>query len=123
MSEKNTAEQLREALCYQRKNGYHGLDAAARAEMERFSKGYREFLTRGKTERACVAQMIKEAEQRGFHAFSRGEKLAPGDKIYACNRDKALILAVIGTEPLERGVHIAAAPFDEPCIHLKQYPL
>ncbi len=123
MSEKNTAEQLREALCYQRKNGYHALDAAARAEMERFSAGYREFLTRGKTERACVTQVIKEAEKRGFHAFTRGEKLAPGDKIYACNRGKAIILAVIGTEPLERGVHIAAAHIDAPCIHLKQNPL
>ena len=123
MSEKTAAERLREELSYQRKNGYHKIDAATREEIGAFSEGYKNFLTRGKTERACVALTIEEAKKHGFREFQRDSKLQPGDKIYVSNRGKAVIFAVIGTEPLENGVHIAAAHIDAPCIHLKQNPL
>lgn len=49
--------------------------------------------------------------------------LKAGDKIYYCNRGKAVILAVIGSEPLDRGVHLAAAHIDSPRLDLKQNPL
>ena len=39
------------------------------------------------------------------------------------NRGKAVILAVIGSEPIENGVNITAAHIDAPRIDLKQHPL
>lgn len=42
---------------------------------------------------------------------------------YYNNRCKAVILAVIGTEPIEKGVRIAAAHIDSPRLDLKQCPL
>ena len=49
--------------------------------------------------------------------------LKAGDKIYFNNRGKAIILAIIGTEPIEKGVHLAAAHIDSPRLDLKQLPL
>jgi aspartyl aminopeptidase len=50
-------------------------------------------------------------------------KLKAGDKVYYRNREKAIILAVIGKEDIAKGVHIAAAHIDSPRLDLKQHPL
>ena len=50
-------------------------------------------------------------------------KLKTGDKIFVNNRGKAVILAVIGKEPLENGAKICAAHIDSPRLDLKQCPL
>ena len=47
----------------------------------------------------------------------------PGDKIYYNNRDKAIALAVIGTESLAKGVNICAAHVDSPRMDVKPNPL
>ena len=41
-------------------------------------------------------------------------ELKPGDRIYQVNRDKAIMLAVMGRKGLEHGVNIGAAHIDSP---------
>jgi len=50
-------------------------------------------------------------------------ELKPGDRIYQVNRDKAIMLAVMGRKGLEHGVNIGAAHIDSPRLDLKQNPL
>ncbi|MEG2571279.1 MAG: aminopeptidase, partial [Clostridia bacterium] len=99
------------------------VDDAGKKLIFDFCDGYKTFLNYGKTERACVSQTIEAATARGFHEYHRGEALHAGDKIYANNRGKSIILAVIGAKTPEEGIHIAASHIDAPCIHLKQNPL
>ena len=47
----------------------------------------------------------------------------PGDKIYYNDRDKAIALAVVGTEPLSKGANICAAHVDSPRMDVKPNPL
>ncbi|WP_419550328.1 aminopeptidase, partial [Paratractidigestivibacter faecalis] len=49
--------------------------------------------------------------------------LKPGDKVYAVNRGKALMLVNMGTDPLEQGVNILGAHIDSPRLDVKQNPL
>ncbi len=121
--DKSKAQALRENLCYKNENGYKNIDDSTKMAIYDFSEGYKRFLTEGKTERDCVEIAIDKAKQNGFVEYRRGMALRAGDKIYVNNRDKALILAVIGSENIEKGVHIAAAHIDAPCIHLKQNPV
>ncbi len=107
----------------QRKNGYDRLPEAERAPMQDYCEGYKAFLDNGKTERECVAEGIRLAEERGFKPFVRGMALQAGDKVYCSNRGKMLLLAVIGSESLEKGVQITAAHVDSPRLDLKPYPL
>lgn len=91
------------------------------------SSEYKAFLSKCKTERECVRELIIEAERKGFKslksAVDSGEKLNPGDKLYANNMDKNLILYTIGKEPLEKGLTILGAHIDSPRMDLKQNPL
>ena len=116
-------EQLRRALGYERKNGYDRVPREELEEMEAYCSAYKEFLNAGKTERECVDRAVALAEAAGFRQYQRGATLRPGDKIFRVNRDKALMLAVMGRKGLGHGVNICAAHIDSPRLDLKQNPL
>ena len=118
-----TNEQLRQELMAAPKNGYAELTQQQRQEMESYIKGYRGFMDACKTEREAVAWTIAKAEQHGFRALVPGMELNPGDKVYYNNRNKSILLAVIGKESLSKGVNICAAHVDSPRMDLKPNPL
>lgn len=113
----------KDKLFYQQKNGYELIDAQERERMERYCLDYMAFLDEAKTEREAVKEGIRLAKAKGFVPYTAGMKLEPGTKIYFSNRDKALMLAVIGKRPLSEGVNIAAAHVDSPRLDLKQVPV
>ena len=112
-----------EALLYAPENGCLRISGAEAEACEAYCKDYKRFLDAGKTERECVAEAVAQAERAGFRPYVRGEGLKAGDKIYRVNRGKAVFLAVIGSESLEKGVQIAGAHIDSPRLDLKPTPL
>lgn len=63
------------------------------------------------------------AEKAGFKPFDKKAQYKAGDKIYVLNREKAVILAVIGKSNISNGVNLTAAHIDSPRLDLKQNPL
>ena len=118
-----TAKELRETLLAAPKNGFTRISAADRAEIDAFAKRYMAFIDACKTEREATSWAIAEAEKLGFVPFVPGMATKPGDKVYYNNHGKAIALAVIGKEPLEKGVNICAAHVDSPRMDLKPNPL
>lgn len=88
-----------------------------------FSESYKTFLDHAKTEREAVDYMEKMLKDQGFVPFDPGKKYQAGDRVYQNNRGKALIMATIGTDSAEQGVHIAASHIDSPRLDLKPRPL
>ena len=118
-----TTEELRESLLMAPKNGFDRITPEQRAEMEAYCKRYMAFMDACKTERESTAWAAAEAEKRGFVAYKPGMELKPGTKVYYNNRDKAIMLAVIGSESLAAGANICAAHMDSPRLDLKPNPL
>lgn len=110
-------------LYYVQKNIYDTITDEDRQAMDRYSKGYLDFLTRAKTERIAVSYTVKLAEENGFVPYETDMELKPGARVYMSNRGKALTLAVIGKSKLSEGVNIAAAHVDSPRLDLKPLPL
>lgn len=92
-------------------------------ELEALSGEYKKFLDRGKTERQCVTEIIRQAKAAGYREFSDVEQLKSGDKVYTTWMKKAIVLFNIGDEPLEEGMNILGAHIDSPRMDLKQNPL
>ena len=92
-------------------------------ELEKVCRDYRAFLDAGKTERECVSEIIRQAEERGYRDLFTAEKLVPGDKVYVSWMEKSIILFNIGTDDLEDGMNILGAHIDSPRLDLKQKPL
>lgn len=118
-----TDKELYERLSYKEKNVYNELDANETKKMFEICDGYMEYLDKGKTERECIKISEEMAKANGFVPLSSKERLNPGDKVYDINRDKNIILAVIGTEAPEKGYNIVGAHVDSPRLDLKQKPL
>ena len=118
-----TTEELRTSLLAEKKNGYSRITPEQKEEMNAYCKRYAAFMDASKTEREATAWAVAEAEKYGFVPFKPGMEVKTGDKIYYNNRDKAIALAVIGTEPLSAGANICAAHVDSPRMDLKPNPL
>ena len=118
-----TTEELRKQLMLEPKNGYAALTAQQKEEMDGYIKRYTAFMDACKTEREATAWTVEVAEKNGFQAMVPGMQLKPGDKVYRNNRDKSIMLAVIGSESLNEGVNICAAHVDSPRMDLKPNPM
>ncbi len=116
-------KELREKLFIHYDNGGNTLDLGTIEKAMSFCEDYKDFLNAAKTERECVKESVKRAEQKGFVPFDPQQAYRPGDKVYLNYKNKSLLLAVVGTEPLSEGVHIAAAHLDCPRLDFKPKPL
>lgn len=88
-----------------------------------YNEGYKDYISKNKTERACVKDSIRLAEAKGFKPLSSFDHLKTGDKVYVINRDKNIALFIIGEKPLTEGMRILGAHIDSPRMDLKQNPL
>lgn len=119
----NEAKALKEKLFNRKKNAYLRMTDEEVAQCGEFCEGYKAFLDAGKTEREAAGFIERTAKEAGFEEFDKSKKYKFGDKVYTVNREKAVILAVIGKEPIENGVNLVAAHIDSPRLDLKQNPL
>lgn len=124
MSEKNSqVKELKDKLFAKKKSGFLRMNESEIAECDAFCEDYKKFLDRAKTEREAAAVAVEMLKAKGYVEYVPGMKLNPGDKIYKNNRDKAVVMAIIGTEPIRSGVRLCAAHIDSPRLDLKQNPL
>lgn len=96
-------------------------------ELEKLNRDYIEFLSTGKTERECVKEIIRQAEEAGYRnideVIKEGKKPEYMDKIYAVCMNKTVALFNIGRENIEDGMNILGAHIDSPRMDVKQNPL
>lgn len=123
MSEETKAKQLKKALGYEPKLVTKTMPEEEIRRADAYCEGYKTFMDAAKTEREAVSEAVKMAEKAGFVPFDRTAPLKAGDRVYVNNRNKALLLAVIGSRPIADGVSIAAAHIDSPRLDLKPNPL
>ncbi|MBR1874399.1 MAG: aminopeptidase [Eubacterium sp.] len=97
------------------------------AELEKLNDEYKKFLSKHKTERECTVWAVEQAKKAGYtdlkDVLKKKKKLAPGDKVYAVNMKKAVVLFNIGKKSIEKGMAILGAHIDSPRMDIKQNPL
>ena len=110
-------------MFYKKENAWKSVNDSAKKEIFKFSEKYKNFLSENKTEREVITESIELAEKKGFIDAKEVTELKAGDKIYYNNRDKNLILAVIGKDDILNGVNFIVSHVDSPRLDLKQNPL
>ena len=121
--EKKLSEQLKEKLFSAKKNAVYRMSDSEIEVCDNFAEDYKKFLDSAKTEREAVETTVKILEEKGYKEYKVGSGLKAGDRIYRVNRGKAVICAIIGSEPIEKGVRLCAAHIDSPRLDLKQNPV
>ena len=116
-------EKLKEFLFDTKKCGWDTLSDEYRHEIIKFSDEFIHFLNKSKTEREAASFITEILEKNGFVNIKEKIVLAPGDKIYYINREKAIYAAMIGTKSIESGLNIVGSHIDSPRLDLKPNPL
>jgi len=127
VDKKTEGKVLEEKLFHEFKNGWEKASQEEKNQIFDFSEGYKDFLNKCKTERECAAYVETVLKKNGFEDIEKilneGKVLKPGMKVYLVNKKKSIAAAVIGREPLEKGLNIVGSHIDSPRIDLKQSPL
>lgn len=109
------------------KNAWLKFDQEGRERIFDFCEGYKSYMSLCKTERESVIEAQRLAEEKGYKDLNtiikNGEALKAGDKVYLNNKDKSLVLFLIGNSPLESGMRIIGSHVDSPRLDLKQHTL
>lgn len=111
----------------ERENAWKSCNKQTVKEIFGFCEGYKKFISECKTERECTRRSIQMAEKHGYRnlkeIIAAKETIKPGDKVYADNMGKAIVLFNIGKKPIEDGLKILGAHIDSPRLDVKQNPL
>ena len=114
-------------LFYERKNAWKEYSEDDKTKVFEFCDSYMEFLDWSKTEREFVSNAKNLAKQHGFVSYydvvCGNVSLKKGMKVYQVIKNKAIILAVLGSQPLVNGLNIIGSHIDSPRLDLKQNPL
>ena len=101
------------------------LSMEERSEVMAFGEEFKDFMGRAKSEMWFVREAVVYAESEGFKEWRpdvAASELVPGSRWYAVNRDRTVVLFVIGTAPLEQGLRIVNTHIDSPRIEFKTRP-
>ena len=114
---------MENTLFYDKKTGWERMSEADEAAMQEYAEGYKAFLDEAKTERDAVRWLKAQAESKGYRAYERGMAVQSGDKYYKINRNKGIILFVVGKGGMKSGINLTAAHLDAPRIDIRTIPL
>ena len=111
----------------ERKNAWKKYSDEDKNNVFTFADEYKTFISECKTERECVKKAVELAEKAGYRdlqeIIAANETLKAGDKVYAVNMKKAIVLFNIGSEPISTGMNILGAHIDSPRLDIKQNPM
>ncbi len=106
---------------------WNNYNAKQLKELDSLCAEYIDFISECKTERECVDEIVEKIEAEGYKdikSFIKANKKAKaGDKLYAVNMNKSIIMINVGTDDIENGVNILGAHIDSPRLDVKQNPL
>ena len=97
---------------------------AERGEIEAIYQRFVPYIDRARTELTMVRETVAYAEARGFRAWDPAiREVNAGDRFYAINRDRTMLLWIVGSEPLASGMRLINSHIDSVRLELKPHPL
>ncbi|HKP13670.1 MAG TPA: peptidase M18, partial [Blastocatellia bacterium] len=106
-----------------KKSGWQLLAAPQQQEVFDFAEKYKSYLNVARTALTSTREVVRQARAAGFADFTDAAQVKPGARLIINGRDRAVILAVIGSEALTAGSRLVATHHDSPHIDLKARPV
>jgi len=106
-------------------NAWLELTAQDRDHVMKYAEDFKGFLGKAKSEMQFVKEASRFAEANGFRKWdpkAATGTMKAGTRWYAVNRDRTIVLVVVGAEPIENGMRIVNTHIDSPRIEFKTKP-
>src|SRR5262245_37033728 len=101
------------------------LSAAEKDQVMRFADDFKQFIGTAKNEMLFVREAVKAAESKGFkrwHSNVGAGDFKAGTRWYAVNRDRTMVMVIVGSEPIENGMRVVTSHTDSVRIEFKTRP-
>ena len=105
------------------KSAWLTLTPDQRGQVMRFADPYKDYLRHAKSASLSDRELVRLAHEAGFQDFASPAQVKPGARLILNNRDRSVLFAVIGQDPITSGSRIVAAHEDSPHINLKARPV
>lgn len=96
------------------------------AQVMSFAEEFKDFMAVARSELWFVREGVALAEAEGFQAWTPNidvSAMTPGSRWYAINRDRTLVLFIIGNQAITEGIRIVNTHIDSPRLEFKTIPL
>ena len=124
---KTQLEKIKQTLFKKDKLAFDVISKKEQDAIFPFCDRYKQFLDAAKTERKAALEIKRMAQSHGFVDLSTlltsKTKGPRPTKVFCMFKDKTIGLAVIGRQPISKGVRLIASHIDSPRLDLKQNPL
>jgi len=99
------------------------LSPADRDAVFRFADDYKQYLGTARSALASTSEVVRMARAAGFAELTEAGQVRAGARLYVNDRDRAIVLVVVGSEPLLSGSRAIGTHHDSPHIDLKARPV
>ncbi|HEY1434355.1 MAG TPA: peptidase M18 [Thermoanaerobaculia bacterium] len=106
-----------------RKSAWEMLGAGQKDEVFKFAEGYKSYLKVSRSAQSSTAEVERLAKAAGFSAFTDNAQVKPGARLIVNTHDRALVLVVVGSDPIVSGSRLIGTHHDSPHIDLKARPI
>lgn len=106
-----------------KKSSWLLLSQAERSRAMEFAEDIKNYLNTARSAYTSNREIIRRARAAGFAEFTKPEQVKVGARLIVPNRDRSLVLVVIGSEPVVEGSHVVGTHQDSPHIELKGRPI
>ena len=106
-----------------KKSAWALLSPEGREQAISFAEDYKAYLNVSRSALTSTRDLLRRARAAGFADYTKPDQVKPGARLIFPNRDRSLILAVIGSEPVTDGSRVVGTHQDSPHIELKGRPI
>jgi hypothetical protein len=106
-----------------RKSAWLRIPPGDRDAVFRFGEEYKTYLKVARTTLTSTAEVLRLARAAGFSELTEASSVKPGARLFVNGRDRAVILILVGSEPIVSGSRTIGAHYDSPHIDLKARPV
>src|SRR4249920_3110416 len=99
-----------------RKSAWEQLKPGQKDEVFRFADGYKSYLNVSRSALTSTREVLRLAKAAGFADFTGADQVKSGARLNVNGHDRAVILVVVGSEPIVAGSRVIGTHHDSPHI-------
>ncbi len=106
-----------------KKSGWQLLTPDQRKQVFQYAEDYKAYMRVARSALTSSREVMRLAKAAGFAEFTDPAQVKPGTRLIVNGRDRAVILVVVGSEPIMNGSRVIGTHHDSPHIGLKARPV
>ncbi len=106
-----------------RKSGWEQLAAGQKDDVFRFAEEYKAYLKVARSALTSTREVMRLAKAAGFAEYTDAAQVKAGARLAIVAHDRAVILVIVGSEPIVSGSRVIGTHHDSPHIDLKARPI